>query len=81
MDWRLLDPEAGGQFEIVPDVRSADDENYERVGRILDGERQGVHSFSLEPGSLTIFCGHDSLHRVTRVAGAMNATIYGPRVA
>lgn len=67
---QLQAAEVGGQFEIVPNIRSVDDENYVGVQRVLDGYRDGVRSFSLEPGTLTIFRGRDSLHRVAKVEGA-----------
>ena len=67
---QLQAAEAGGRFEIVPNIRSDNDENYAGVQSVLDGHREGVRSFSLEPGTLTIFRGRDSLHRVAKVEGA-----------
>ena len=57
----------GGVFEYVPDIRSADDEAFEAIGAVLDGDRSRVHSLDLRPGDLQIFRGRHSLHRVTRV--------------
>lgn len=62
--------EAGGRFEFAPNVRSARDENYDGVRRVLEGEREGVLSLDLAPGDLQIFKGRYSLHRVTEVGGA-----------
>ena len=59
----------GGLFEIVPNVRSRDDENYAAVKTVLDGSRERVRSYPPEAGTLTIFRGRDSLHRVTKVVG------------
>ena len=67
---QLQSAESGGRFEIVPNIRSAADENYAGVQKILDGCRDDVHSYALQAGSLTIFRGRDSLHRVTTVTGA-----------
>jgi hypothetical protein len=66
----LQSPERGGIYEYAPKVRSDDDENYDAVRGILDGERSLVSTLDLEPGMLVIFQGRYSLHRVTPVAGA-----------
>ena len=58
----------GGVFEYAPDIRSADDEAFEAIGSVLDGDGSRVHSLHLRPGDLQIFRGRHSLHRVTRVA-------------
>lgn len=62
--------EAGGEFEYVPLVRSLENENYDAVKRILDGDRTGVVQLRQEPGMLVLFKGHHSLHRVAPVKGA-----------
>ena len=62
-------PEGGGHFEYVPNIRSEVAENFEAVGRILDGHRESVRSVEIAAGTLMLFRGHYSLHRVTRVEG------------
>lgn len=65
-----LQSSSGGQFECAPLIRSAQDENYEGVGRVLrgdDGER--VEVFPMTPGTLMIFAGRNSIHRVSPVHG------------
>jgi hypothetical protein len=63
---------AGGQFECAPRIRSAADENYERVGRVLRGEAgERVEIFPMTPGTLMIFAGRNSVHRVSAVRGAV----------
>ncbi|MGI9298742.1 MAG: HalD/BesD family halogenase [Gammaproteobacteria bacterium] len=62
--------ERGGVFEYCPNARAADDENYEGVRRILDGESDAVVSLPLAPGDLQIFRGRHALHRVTPVTGS-----------
>ncbi|MDE0653436.1 MAG: arpA protein [bacterium] len=57
----------GGVFEYVPDIRSADDEAFEAISSVLDGDHTRVQSLDLRPGDLQIFRGRHSLHRVTRV--------------
>ena len=65
----LQAPEAGGEFEYVPLIRSAENENYEQVKRVLDGERKGIVQLSQEAGMLVLFKGHHSIHRVAPVRG------------
>jgi len=64
----LQAPESGGAFEYVPQIRGCVDEK-EKVGRILDGNREGVVELSFNAGTLLIFGGNRTLHRVTRVGG------------
>ncbi len=58
----------GGLFEYVPNIRTADDEAFEAIQRVLDGGRNGVRTLQLRPGDLQIFRGRYSLHRVSRVS-------------
>ncbi len=64
----LQAPEVGGMFEYVPDIRGHDNE-HDIVSRILDGGRTGVVEMPFTPGSLLIFGGRRTLHRVTTVGG------------
>ena len=57
----------GGLFEYVPNNRSVDDEGFDAIGRVLNGERDCVHTLDLRPGDLQIFRGRYSLHQVSRV--------------
>ncbi len=66
----LQGAEGGGEFEYVPLIRSRENENYEAVKRILDGDRTGVIQLLQEPGMLVLFKGHHSLHRVAPVRGS-----------
>ena len=65
----LQKPETGGEFQCVPFLRDETDENYEGVARVLDGDRKGLLTIPLEAGTLMIFQGHRSLHRVSEVGG------------
>ena len=65
----LQAPEAGGEFEYVPFIRSREDENFDGVRRLLDGDRTGVRSPTRSSGTLTIFRGEFSAHRVAPVRG------------
>lgn len=62
-------PEAGGVFEYVPNLRSDEDEHFDEVTKILTGERSRVRQIIIEAGSLNLFQGHYSMHRVTKVVG------------
>jgi hypothetical protein len=62
--------ERGGDFEYVPNIRSAGAENYDRVRRLLDGDRSAVVRLGMEPGTLALFMGRHSIHRVTPIAGS-----------
>jgi hypothetical protein len=62
-------PEQGGEFEYCPDLRSATDENYAGVERVLRGERDGIVTLQSAPGTLAVFHGHHALHRVSAVRG------------
>ena len=66
----LQESEAGGEFEYVPMLRTADDRNDDGVRALLDGRHAGVRSMSGEAGTLALFRGHFSPHRVTPVEGS-----------
>jgi len=59
----------GGCFEYVPDIRSTDDENYDEVKKVLDGDPSRLRSLYLNPGDLQLFKGGYTLHRVTAPVG------------
>jgi hypothetical protein len=65
----LQQPAAGGAFEYVPMLRTADDRNPRGVAALLAGDRTGVRTMSPEPGTLALFRGHLSPHRVTPIEG------------
>ena len=61
--------EVGGIFEYVPNLRGATNENFDGVAGVLDGNRDDIRVLSAEPGTLTLFRGHYSLHRVSPGSG------------
>ncbi len=68
----LIDkPEAGGVFEYLKDVRDADkgDMNFPVVGDLLSG-KIAPQTLQMEPGTLVLFRGRNSIHRVTPTEGA-----------
>lgn len=60
--------EAGGEFECVPGIRSARDERYDVVRRVLSGEEKPIR-VPMTPGTLMLFEGRRSIHRVSKVQG------------
>ena len=71
----LQAPDAGGAFEYVKDLRDADqgDMNFEGVDAVLNGDAT-VDTLPFEPGTLVLFRGRNSMHRVTPTIG--NTTRY-----
>jgi hypothetical protein len=65
----IQNAESGGDFQYSPHLRSATDENYPGVERVLDGDPALIRTLVLEPGDLQIFKGRYSLHRVMPLAG------------
>lgn len=62
--------DVGGDFEVAPQIRTADDEHYDDVARVLAGERDGVIAQPMTPGTLLVFAGRYSLHRVSPIEGS-----------
>ena len=63
---------AGGDFENVPLIRSPQDDNEEMVQSVRRGERADlVRIEPMTPGTLMLFNGRWSYHRVSRVQGAV----------
>lgn len=58
--------ESGSQFEYIKDIRDADAGamNFEAVGAVLDGDRE-AQVVQMKPGTLVLFRGRNSIHRVT----------------
>ena len=61
---------SGGEFEAATNLRSAEDENYPGVDAVLHGrDDDRVVRYLMTPGTLMLFAGRHSLHRVTPVVG------------
>lgn len=67
--------ESGGEFEYASGLRSESDPNYEGVGRLLAGDGPAPAHNPLSPGTLNVFAGRDTLHRVTPVGGARDRLV------
>jgi hypothetical protein len=70
----LQAPTTGGEFEYDQDLRSDDDPNYEGVADLLEGRRTPVR-MPLKAGTLNIFKGKNTAHRVTPVQGPKDRVI------
>jgi len=66
----LQAPDQGGVFEYRTDLRSDDNPNYDGVSRLLEGNDPQVQAKRLKPGTLNVFRGKNTAHRVTPVAGS-----------
>ena len=65
----LQDAEDGGEFELIPNVRQGGEENYEIVSAAFRNSQQYSVRYKFQPGTLVLFKGRASLHRVTPVVG------------
>lgn len=65
----LQAPEIGGDFQYRTDLRSDENPNYIGVARMLHGEDDEVRLLKLAPGTLNVFRGKNTPHRVTPVQG------------
>ena len=65
----LQAPTAGGAFEYRTDLRSDHDPNYDGVARLLRGEDSRMQSINPSAGTLNVFRGKNTAHRVTPVSG------------
>ena len=73
----------GGDFEYAPGLRTDDDENYEGVQQVLQGDRSRLKVLPSAPGTLAFFRGEHALHQVTPITGGtprINSVLtYGER--
>lgn len=65
----LQAPNAGGAFEYRTDLRSEDDPNYAGVAQLLAGDDLAMRQMNVIPGTLNVFRGVNTPHRVTPVVG------------
>lgn len=65
----LQKADEGGEFEYIPHTRTVDDPAYDKVAKLLEGDRAGVEVFDADAGTLVLFQGRQSIHRVAPVKG------------
>ncbi|MEJ6707257.1 MAG: 2OG-Fe(II) oxygenase [Amylibacter sp.] len=70
----LQAPEQGGEFEYCSDLRSDGDPNYDGVARLLQGQ-EATCEITLSAGTLNVFAGKNTAHRVTPVEGDKDRVI------
>lgn len=70
----LQAPDAGGDFAYERDLRSDTNPNYDGVADLLEGRRAPT-LMRLSPGTLNIFKGKNTAHRITPVEGATDRII------
>jgi hypothetical protein len=61
--------EQGGEFEYKTGLRNDGDPNYTGIGEFLDGDQSDVNRLELSAGTLNVFRGKNTLHRVSPVRG------------
>jgi len=71
----LQAPETGGEFEYRSDLRSANDPNHAGVAQLLEGRDPQVKRIRLHAGTLNVFRGKNTAHRVTTVQGRVDRFI------
>lgn len=64
----LQKPEHGGSFDFVPMVRDTADE-HQQIEAAIAGQSDGVVELPFTEGTLLIFGGRQTLHRVSQVGG------------
>ena len=65
----LQAPEQGGDFVYRSDLRSEDDPNYAGVAKLLRGEDKDVKTLNLLAGTLNVFRGKNTAHKVSTIKG------------
>ena len=60
---------SGGEFEYLSGVKNEQRTNYTKLQDVLNGDKRGVRTVPIVPGSLLLFGGKHMLHRVTEVYG------------
>ena len=71
----LQTPEAGGAFEYRAGLRTDDNPNHDGVARLLAGQDEEVRQVHLAPGTLNVFRGKNTDHRVTPSRGEVPRVI------
>ncbi len=65
----LRNAEIGAAFEYVPFIRTDTDRAFDAVAALRAGDRHNVRTLGQEPGTLVVFKGSRTIHRVTTVDG------------
>ncbi len=65
----LQAPQEGGEFQYRTGLRTDIDPNYDGIAKFLAGDQNDVTTLPLEAGTLNVFRGKNTLHRVSPVKG------------
>lgn len=65
----LQAPDQGGDFVYRSDLRSDNNPNYEGVAKLLNGEDTLVKTLKLSAGTLNVFRGKNTAHKVSTIKG------------
>ncbi len=65
----LREADSGAAFEYVPFLRSDSDRAFEAVTALRSGDRSVIRTLEQEPGTLVLFKGSRTIHRVTAIEG------------
>jgi hypothetical protein len=71
----LQAPEEGGDFVYRSDLRSDDDPNYAGVAKLLEGTDEQVKTLKLSAGTLNVFRGKNTAHKVSTVKGSRDRIV------
>lgn len=71
----LQEPERGGEFQYCTGLRTDDDPRYDRVSSFLDNADREAETLSVSPGTLNVFRGKNTIHRVSPVSGKRDRVI------
>jgi alkylated DNA repair dioxygenase AlkB len=65
----LQAPEQGGDFVYRTDLRTETDPNYDGVAKLLRGQDDQVKTLKLSAGTLNVFRGKNTAHKVSTICG------------
>jgi 2OG-Fe(II) oxygenase superfamily len=71
----LQAPEEGGDFVYRSDLRTETDPNYDGVAKLLRGQDEQVKTLKVKPGTLNVFRGKNTAHKVSTVHGKKDRII------
>jgi hypothetical protein len=71
----LQAPSGGGEFEYRSNLRTDSDANFTGVAALLEGTDPGIRVNPLAAGTLNVFAGKNTLHRVSTVRGAQSRLV------
>ncbi len=71
----VQEAESGGYFEYVTGLRTDDVRNHDGVQSVLDGDESHVKRLAFSAGTLSIFRGRHTMHRVTEVEGTRHRLV------